>query len=153
MTLVNRGTERGARVARELGVSFAPLGDLDPADFTLLVNGTPLGTDASGEMPFDPTRLTADSCLVDLAYQRDGPTPLARAAAATGATVIDGREVLFHQAVRQFELMTDRELPSAVGRRVLGLPAALLMVWNVSVVANITGVGMQRVWVSAHHLR
>lgn len=122
VTLVNRGTDRGARVARELGVSFVPLDEFDPAGFELIVNGTPLGTDASGELPLDPAAMARGDWLVDLVYQVDGPTRLARAAAAAGLGVVDGREVLFHQAVRQFELMTDRALPRDVGRRCLGLP-------------------------------
>ena len=66
--------------------------------------------------------MSAGGWLVDLAYQAGGPTRLAREAATAGSRVIDGREVLFHQALRQFELMTDRALPREVGRRSLGLP-------------------------------
>lgn len=123
VTLVNRGADRGARVARELGVSFVPLDELDPADFELVVNGTPLGTDASGELPVDPAAIATirGGWLVDLVYQADGPTRLARAAAEAGLGVVDGREVLFHQALRQFELMTGRPMPRDVGRRCLGL--------------------------------
>lgn len=32
------------------------------------------------------------------------------------------------------------------------LPSALLVTWNVAVVANITGVGIQRVWLSARQM-
>jgi shikimate 5-dehydrogenase len=34
---------------------------------------------------------------------------------------IDGREVLLYQALGQFRLMTGRELPEGLGRRLLGL--------------------------------
>lgn len=125
VTLVNRGTERGGRVARELGVAFEPLEKISAADYDLVVNATPLGTDASEELPFDPGELRPGCWLVDLAYQSGGPTRLVRRASAAGARIVDGREVLFHQAVRQFELMTDRELPRGVGRRCLGLPSEI----------------------------
>ena len=40
---------------------------------------------------------------------------------ARGASTIDGREVLLHQAIRQFELMTGKELPMETSRELLGL--------------------------------
>ncbi len=44
------------------------------------------------------------------------PTALAASAAAAGATVISGFELLLHQAAGQFELMTGRTAPVAVMR-------------------------------------
>ena len=40
---------------------------------------------------------------------------------AQGVQAIDGRELLLHQAVSQFRLMTGEDLPLEVGREVLGL--------------------------------
>jgi shikimate dehydrogenase len=44
------------------------------------------------------------------------PTPLARAATASGATVVSGFEMLLHQAAVQVELMTGRSAPLAAMR-------------------------------------
>jgi shikimate dehydrogenase len=58
--------------------------------------------------------------VVDLVY-RDEPTPLLAAAAARGLTVVDGREVLVHQALGQFRWMTGREMPLATALQIVGL--------------------------------
>lgn len=61
--------------------------------------------------------------LLDVVYA-DWPTPLARAAAERGATVVSGLEMLVHQAARQFELFTGATAPvaamQAAGRAALG---------------------------------
>lgn len=65
----------------------------------------------------------AGTALLDVVYA-DWPTPLARAAAAHGARVVSGLEMLVHQAARQFELFTGHTAPvaamQAAGRAALG---------------------------------
>jgi 3-dehydroquinate dehydratase / shikimate dehydrogenase len=77
-------------------------------------------------LPFPVDALRAGTVVIDLVYRRaeEGPTPLLAAAAARGALTVDGREVLLGQARGQFRLMTGRELPRELARRLLGLPAA-----------------------------
>lgn len=55
----------------------------------------------------------ADGVLLDVVYA-DWPTPLARAAARGGATVVPGTRMLLHQAARQVELMTGRSVDDDV---------------------------------------
>ena len=57
--------------------------------------------------------------LVDLLYPR---SPTAEAAAAAGARVLDGLEVLVAQGAASFELWTGLPAPVAVMRRAVGLP-------------------------------
>lgn len=61
--------------------------------------------------------------LLDVVYA-DWPTPLARAAAASGMTVVSGLDMLVHQAARQFELFTGWPAPIeamlVAGRAALG---------------------------------
>ncbi len=121
VTLVNRGEERGQRAAAELGLDFLALDELDAGRFDLLVNATPLGRDAEGELPFDPEALAPGATVIDLAYLDGAPTRLVAAARAAGRTAIDGREVLLAQAIPQFRLMTGRRLPADLGREILGL--------------------------------
>lgn len=120
VTLVNRGEERGREAARALGVAFVPLAGFDPGGYRLVVNATPA-------LPFDPAGLAPGTAAVEMAYARPesdlGEPPLLAAARAGGGVAIDGREVLLYQALGQFRLMAGRELPEALGRRLLGLAA------------------------------
>ena len=122
VVLVNRGRERGAEAAADLGLPFVPLDAFAPEDFDLVVHATPLGKHADDPLPFAVERLRADAVVVDMVY-RDEATPLAAAVRRQGGLAIDGREVLLHQALEQFRLMTGRELPLELGRRLLGLEA------------------------------
>ncbi|HLX19299.1 MAG TPA: hypothetical protein VKR23_04030 [Gaiellaceae bacterium] len=58
--------------------------------------------------------------LISLVYPR---TATAEAAAAAGARVLDGYEVLVAQGAASFELWTGLPAPVAVMRRAIGLPA------------------------------
>jgi 3-dehydroquinate dehydratase/shikimate dehydrogenase len=80
---------------------------------------------ADEPLPFPVDGLRAGTVVIDLVYRRpeEGPTPLLAAAAARGALTVDGREVLLGQARGQFRLMTGRELPRELARRLLGLPS------------------------------
>jgi shikimate dehydrogenase len=87
-----------------------------PPDATgadLVVNATPVRDEVLVELGPGQT-------LVDLPYPR---TATAEAAAAAGARVLDGLEVLVAQGARSFELWTGVQAPVAVMRRALGLPA------------------------------
>jgi len=138
VTLVNRSQQRGRRVALELGVDFTPLTDFDPARYDVLVNATSLGATSLGatspgagageaDLPFDPDALAASAVVVDLAYRHDGETPLVKSLRESGRVAIDGKEVLLHQAVTQFQWINDEEFDVELAREALGLasPAPL----------------------------
>ena len=120
VTVVNRDVERGTAVAAELALPFRPLADFSAAGFDIVVQATPLGRREGDALPFPVDELGPGMVVVELIYGT-APTPLARAAAAAGAAVVDGREVLLGQALGQFRRMTGHELPVEVGRRALGL--------------------------------
>lgn len=120
VTLVNRGPERGERSAELLRVPFLPLASFNPSDYDLLVHATSLGRSETEGLPFDVEAVRPGTVVVDLVY-RETPTPLLAAAVARGAVVIDGREVLLSQALGQFRMMTGRDMPVGLARRVLGL--------------------------------
>ena len=71
-------------------------------------------------LPFPVDNLRPGVVVIDMVYG-DGPTPLLREAAARGAVTVDGREVLLGQAVGQFRMMTGKDLPRALVRRIVGL--------------------------------
>jgi shikimate dehydrogenase len=86
-----------------------------PPDATgadLVVNATPVRDEVLVELGPGQT-------LIDLPYPR---TATAEAAAAAGATVLDGLEVLVAQGAASFELWTGVPAPVSVMRRALGLP-------------------------------
>jgi shikimate dehydrogenase len=82
-------------------------------DADLVINATPVRDEVLVE-------LRAGQTLVDLPYPR---TATADAAAAAGARVLDGLEVLVAQGAASFELWTGVAAPVSVMRRALGLPA------------------------------
>src|SRR5262249_5499449 len=107
--LSNRGRGRGERASRRLGLPLGEPARFSPAGFGPVVNATPVGRDGAG-LPFACEDLAAGTVVVDLVYS-ERPTPLAAAAAARGAEVVDGYEVLLVQVARQFEKMTGRGIP------------------------------------------
>jgi shikimate dehydrogenase len=83
----------------------------DMSDADLVIHATPV----HDEVLF---QLRAGQTLIDLPYPR---TATAEAAAAAGARVLDGFEVLVAQGAASFELWTGRPPPVDAMRRVLGL--------------------------------
>ncbi len=84
----------------------------DPTGADLVVNATPVRDEVLVELGPGQT-------LVDLPYPRSAT---AEAAAANGADVLDGLEVLVAQGAASFELWTGLPAPVSVMRRALGLP-------------------------------
>jgi shikimate dehydrogenase len=106
-------------VAQRLGVRVQLRSLAAPAPATdLLISTVPAGAAdsyaeriGSGPVP---------AAVFDVVYA-PWPTPLARAAAAAGATIIGGFELLVQQAAGQFELMTGRHPAPVAAMRAAGL--------------------------------
>jgi shikimate 5-dehydrogenase len=84
----------------------------DVSDADLVIHATSARDDVLAELGPGQT-------LIDLPYPR---TATADAAAAAGAHVLDGLEVLAAQGAAAFELWTGVPAPVPVMRRALGLP-------------------------------
>ena len=84
----------------------------DVSDADLVIHATSVRDDILAELGPGQT-------LIDLPYPR---TVTAEAAAASGARVLDGLEVLAAQGAAAFELWTGAPAPVPVMRRALGLP-------------------------------
>jgi shikimate dehydrogenase len=107
----NRTELRSRHLCEELGGSA--IGAPDQTAYELIVNTTAVGL--SGEDPFSELPLLADAfeasqTVVDMVYGAE-PTTLLRAAAAAGATTVDGIEILVQQGALSLEAWTGRPAP------------------------------------------
>ena len=105
--------------ARRLGlaVELRPFG-AQVRDGDLLISTVPAGAaDFYAERAVDPR--ARPSAVLDVVYD-PWPTPLASAAAQSGAIVISGFDLLLHQAARQVELMTGRRPAPLAAMRAAG---------------------------------
>jgi 3-dehydroquinate dehydratase / shikimate dehydrogenase len=118
VTLVNRSISNGRAAAARLGLPFVPLARLRPAEYTLVINATPVGSDGAGTV-VDMHALDAAAVVVDFAYGR-AVTPLVAGARARGLTTIDGFDVLSHQVEHQYARMAETEEAPARSRRARG---------------------------------
>jgi 3-dehydroquinate dehydratase/shikimate dehydrogenase len=121
VTLVNRSLQRGNHAAKLLRLPYKPLREFDAAGYDIVVNATPVGRD-DNDVPFRPESLEEDAVLIDLVYGSK-PTRLVSWNGKPNRVVIDGRDVLLTQVLRQFQLMTGKKMPVAVASGALGRPS------------------------------
>jgi shikimate dehydrogenase len=107
------GAAAAFRHALPAALVFSRRGEWPPdvSEADLVIHATPV----RDEMLFE---LGPGQTLVDLPYPR---TATAEAAAAAGARVLDGLEVLVAQGAASFELWTGRPAPLGAMRRAVGL--------------------------------
>jgi shikimate dehydrogenase len=98
----------------ELGAAPGAGAGLGRAAWQLLISTVPAAGAAAVASQLAAGVVRAD-VVFDVVYD-PWPTALAEAAAAGGMRVISGYELLVHQAVGQFELMTGRQAPVAAMR-------------------------------------
>jgi 3-dehydroquinate dehydratase/shikimate dehydrogenase len=118
VTLVNRSPQRGNHAAKLLRLPYVPLREFDAGGYDIVVNATPVGRD-DNLAPFRPESLEKEAVVIDLVYG-SRPTPLVSKNGKPGRVVIDGRDVLLTQVLRQFQLMTGKNMPVAVASGALG---------------------------------
>jgi 3-dehydroquinate dehydratase/shikimate dehydrogenase len=103
------GARSLARVVRGKAIS---LEDSAKGQYDVLVHATPVGMSPKSNDCLFPDRVPAHLVL-DMVYNPH-ETVLLKCAAAQGATVIHGSEMLLEQAARQFEIWTGESAPRAV---------------------------------------
>ena len=108
-----------APLAQRLGIDLRPGGWGDELGSADLVISTVTAEAAAGRAD----QLGRVGAVFDVVYD-PWPTPLARAAEAAGCSLVNGLDLLVHQAVGQVELMTGRQVSPEVlmsaGRKALG---------------------------------
>jgi shikimate dehydrogenase len=105
----NRTAERGIAVAAELGARAVT--DPNPADYALIVNTTAVGLageDAFEHLPLGPDSFVPGQVVLDMVYTEE-PSALLAAAAAAGATTVDGLEMLVQQGALSMRIWTGEE--------------------------------------------
>ncbi len=107
----NRTRSRAEQICAELGGTA--ILQPDQGDYELIVNTSAAGL--GGEDPFEhlpllPDRFAAGQMVLDMVYG-DRPSPLLAAAAAGGASTVDGLEILVQQGALSLSIWTGREAP------------------------------------------
>jgi shikimate dehydrogenase len=107
----NRTELRSQHLCEELGgeTVAAP----DQVAYELIVNTTAVGLgdeDPFAELPLVADAFATSQTVVDMVYGGE-PTALLRAAAAAGATTVDGIEILVQQGALSLETWTGRPAP------------------------------------------
>jgi shikimate dehydrogenase len=107
----NRTELRSRNLCDDLGGT--PVAAPDAGDYELIVNTTSVGLggeDPFEELPLSAVALAPGQTVVDMVYGGE-PTRLLAAAAAAGATTVDGIEILVGQGAHSFEIWTGLEAP------------------------------------------
>ncbi len=95
----NRTESRATAVVEQMAVPHARVvSEPDTRDYGLIVNTTSVGLhgeDPFHDLPIDPDQLR-ERVVVDMVYA-EGPSVLSQVAAAGGATIVDGLEILVQQ--------------------------------------------------------
>lgn len=128
ISVVTRTPERGRELIQAFEASLSPrvltfndnsLGQL-LRDASLIVNATPVGmTPNVADSPLPPTAsFHRDQIVFDLIYS-PLQTTLLTSAISSGATTMNGLEMLIHQGAKAFELWTGKQMPLELVRKVL----------------------------------
>lgn len=123
VTLINRGAQRGHHAAQLLGLPYIPLLGFSAEGYDIVVNATPVGRD-DDDVPFELETLNDEVVIIDLVYGSRA-TPLVDNSLAREQVVIDGRDVLLTQVIRQFRMMTGNEMPVGTVADLLGRRTAI----------------------------
>jgi 3-dehydroquinate dehydratase/shikimate dehydrogenase len=112
VTVTGRNLAGARNLARAVRGKAISLEDAAKEHFDALVHATPVGMSPKSDGCLFPDRVPGDVVL-DMVYNPHD-TVLLNRAAAQGATVIHGSEMLLEQAARQFEIWTGESAPRAV---------------------------------------
>jgi shikimate dehydrogenase len=116
VTIVNRSTAAGEKLADDLGGNFLPLSESHRIQCEVMVNATSVGMKPDIEaMPVPESILQKDMVVMDIVYN-PLQTLLLKKAAEMGCITIDGVAMLVNQGAKQFELWTGREAPTEIMR-------------------------------------
>lgn len=111
--------DRTEKLVSDLGKirsNVSSCGKIDPGQYDIVINATPLGLKAGDPLPIDVSSLTTGNTVCDLIYKK---TRLLEEADRKGCRTIDGMGMLLWQGVLAFELWTSAEPPVDVMKNAL----------------------------------
>jgi len=111
VTILNRTTAKGERLAADLQAEFSPLNDWQPNRYEILINTTPIGMHPDADaIPISKEALSEDMVVMDIIYNPI-KTCLLKAAEAKNCRTINGVAMFVSQGAHQFELWTGQKAP------------------------------------------
>lgn len=108
-SLSARSEEKGRKTAKDFGGIFVEWGRKQEGVYDIVINATSCGTDGE-DMPWERDRPLGANTLFEM-VTRQGKTPLERKAEEEGVRVIRGSDMLLHQAMLQFRILTGMKPP------------------------------------------
>ena len=106
VTVVNRSSGKGKKLAADLDCRFLPLEEIGRQEFDILINTTPSGMfPNTGESPVPDHVLQPGMVVMDMVYN-PVETRLLEQANHRGCYTISGIEMFICQGAKQFELWT-----------------------------------------------
>jgi shikimate dehydrogenase len=109
--ILNRSSDKGQRLADDLGAEFKPLSECRRIVGQIIVNTTPVGMfPHAEEMPIPKDLLTPDLTVMDIIYN-PLRTRLLTEAQDLGCKTIGGLAMFVYQGAFQFELWTGEKAP------------------------------------------
>jgi len=117
ITVINRSTDKGERLAVDLSADYRPLNDIGKMKCDILINTTPVGmTPHTDGMPIERRYLEKGMVVMDIVYN-PLKTRLLSEAKKAGCITIDGVSMFVHQGAFQFELWTGIKAPVDVMKK------------------------------------
>ncbi len=114
--ITNRTEENGVKLAEEFGAKFVVKENLPKVD--VFINATSASLNSKNDLLISEDWLKTVSVVFDLMY---GDTLLTMGAEKLGLQIIDAKEMLLYQAVKQFEIFTQKEVPIEVMKESIGI--------------------------------
>ncbi len=119
VTIANRSTENGEKLAQWLDCDFLPLAEVNGMSADVLINTTSVGMEpAIDDIVVPPVVLQHFSVVMDIVYA-PLQTRLLQEAKAAGCETIDGLSMLLYQGAAQFKIWTGGTPPQLIMRSAL----------------------------------
>ncbi len=117
VAIANRSAGRGVALAKEFGVQYLAVSEIENFQAEVLVNTTSVGmAPESVHIPVPAALLNPLMVVMDIVYN-PLKTKLLEAAEKCGAVTIDGLEMFTGQGALQFEMWTGQKAPIKVMRQ------------------------------------